>query len=127
MIFARMVYYYLPEQRILGVRAARLSACFVGLDVISFLIQGVGGSLLSGNPPQVTLMRGIHIYMGGIALQELFIVIFISIVIVFHKRMIALERQGTQMRDWRRLLYTLYATLALITVSTFYYPFAVRF
>lgn len=71
-----------------------------------------------GGDPK-TIMLGIHIYMGGIGLQELCILLFTCIAIRFHLSLSALSR-GPQIldgkpRNWRTLLYVLYAALALIT------------
>ena len=71
-----------------------------------------------GASPQ-TLMMGIHIYMGGIGLQQLCILIFIAIAIRFFLTMRQQEQRGqildSRPRNWRPLLYVLFASLALIT------------
>jgi hypothetical protein len=61
MVLGRMVYFFLPDQRIWGIRATRLTLIFVLLDIGSFLVQGAGGSMLSGNPSHSQEMLGIHI------------------------------------------------------------------
>ena len=80
--------------------------------------------MISPGTSQSTLMTGIHIYMGGIGLQELCILIFTSIAIKFSLVMRQQERglTGTnnqildgRPRNWRALLYVLFASLALIT------------
>ena len=71
-----------------------------------------------GASPQ-TLMTGIHIYMGGIGLQQLCILIFTAIAIGFFLTMRQQEQSGQILdyrpRSWRPLLYVLFASLALIT------------
>ena len=71
-----------------------------------------------------TVMTGIHIYMGGIGLQELCILVFTSIAIKFSLLMRRNERELASSRyqildetpkNWRMLLYVLYASLTLIT------------
>lgn len=70
------------------------------------------------------IMMGVHIYMGGIGLQELFIVIFSVLFIVLHRRMIRMEATGELppekvsrgSRPWRWLFYTVYFALFMITV-----------
>lgn len=57
--------------------------------------------------------------MGGIGLQEFFILIFSGFAIKFHVEMLRLERTGQVPHGrtgWKRLVFTLYTTLALITV-----------
>jgi hypothetical protein len=70
------------------------------------------------------MLLGIHIYMGGVAIQEVFILVFLFIAIRFHRKISALPSEydiyGTndspQKSKAFRLLYVLYAVLALITV-----------
>jgi hypothetical protein len=64
-------------------------------------------------------MTGIHIYMGGIGLQQFCILIFTSIATRFFYVMQRQEKYGPLLPNrphtWRRLLYVLYASLALIS------------
>ncbi|EGO03666.1 hypothetical protein SERLA73DRAFT_46678, partial [Serpula lacrymans var. lacrymans S7.3] len=118
MLLGRMAYYFLPDHKIAGMRADKLARWFVLADITAFIVQGAGGSLTTSTD-STTLMLGVHIYMGGIGLQECFIIFFFGLAVMFHKRMNrgeGLERP----RDWRRLLYVLYATLGLITLRIIY-------
>ncbi|KAI9795255.1 MAG: hypothetical protein M1833_007277 [Piccolia ochrophora] len=56
--------------------------------------------------------------MGGIGLQQLFIVIFLVLVVSFQRRMtsIASSNRIAVKSGWRSLTWTLYVVLALITV-----------
>lgn len=120
MIFGRMVYFYLPDQK-LYIHATKFSKYFVWLDVIAFIVQLVGGMIVSGGS-QVkasTLQMGIHVYMGGIGLQQAFIFLFLTLVITFHGKILVLKAQGHYVeKGWFRMLCTLYASLALITVCS---------
>ncbi|KAJ7495344.1 RTA1 like protein-domain-containing protein [Mycena latifolia] len=111
-LMSRMVYYFVPDKRIGGISAQRLSVCFVLLDVTSFIVQAAGGSLLSSDSPS-TALTGVHIYMGGIGMQQLFILGFISLVVRFHYKM---KRNPAARPGWKRLLYAMYASLTLITI-----------
>jgi len=67
-------------------------------------------------------MKAIHVYMGGIGLQQFFIFVFLGLVVGFHKEMLGMERSGQLgigKGKWRGLLYVLYASLGLITVSQY--------
>lgn len=48
MVVGRIVYFWLPDKRIWGIRATSLTRWFVWFDVIVFLIQAAGGMMLSG-------------------------------------------------------------------------------
>ncbi|KAJ7735977.1 RTA1 like protein-domain-containing protein [Mycena metata] len=109
-LMARLVYFFVPDQRVGGISARRLSLLFVLLDITAFLMQAGGGSLISSDTPRVALI-GIRVYMGGIGLQQLFVLGFVGIVVRFHYKMRGLEG-STQ---WRRPLHVMYASLGLIT------------
>lgn len=59
---------------------------------------------------------GLHIYQGGIALQQVFIFVFLALSVQF-QRTLAKETPSNKTTQAMRLLYTMYAVLALITVS----------
>jgi hypothetical protein len=119
MLLGRMVYFFVPEQKIWWVKGIKIAKIFVWLDVLSFLTQLGGGVLIQPGTSLSTQMLGIHLYMGGIGLQQFCILIFLCIAIKFHLVMNQRER-GAQViddkpRNWRTLHYILYASLALIT------------
>ncbi|KAJ7124337.1 RTA1 like protein-domain-containing protein [Mycena epipterygia] len=110
-LMSRLVYFFVPEKRVAGINARRLSLCFVLLDITAFLTQAGGGSLIDSDDPKIALL-GIHIYMGGIGLQQFFVLIFIGLVIRFHYKMKQLDGST----EWKRPLYLMYASLTLITI-----------
>ncbi|KAM0260875.1 hypothetical protein ACHAPA_010091 [Fusarium lateritium] len=124
MTLGRMVYYFTPSHSLIGIPAATLAAIFVGLDIVSFIVQLVGGSMAGPSSPPDERMKAIHIYMGGIGLQEFFIVIFVVLCVIFQRKMHKMNQQGGIKAfftsDWGRLLCTLYFSLAMISVRIFY-------
>jgi hypothetical protein len=120
MVLGRMVYFYLPEQKLFHIPGNHFSRYFIWLDILAFLVQLGGGAIVSGtNVKPKTLQLGIHIYMGGIGLQQFFILIFTSLAIMFHRKVNKLQAQGQYVKPgWKRMLFTLYASLALITASS---------
>lgn len=60
---------------------------------------------------------GLRIYTAGIAVQEFFIVCFCYLLFVFHKRMRDGAAGYSRGSEWRTLVFAMYATLGLITVS----------
>ncbi|KAF7715219.1 Uncharacterized protein PECH_008713 [Penicillium ucsense] len=119
MIFGRMVYYYLPEKRVLGIRAESLAKVFIWLDVSSFIVQATGGIMDSDFSPEMNKI-GLHIYTAGIAVQQFFIVIFCALIYAFHRRM--REGAGDYSRGphWHTLVIAMYGTLACITIRIVY-------
>ena len=59
----------------------------------------------------------LHIYQGGVALQQIFIFVFVAASIKFH-RTFARESPTEKKTQALLLLYTVYAVLALITVCS---------
>ncbi|KAJ6611249.1 RTA1 like protein-domain-containing protein [Mycena sp. CBHHK59/15] len=110
-LMSRVVYFFVPEKHVLGISARRLSLCFVLLDITAFLMQAGGGSLIDSDEARIALM-GIHIYMGGIGLQQFFILGFIALVVRFHYKMKRIDGPT----EWKRPLYVMYASLGLITI-----------
>jgi hypothetical protein len=118
MTFSRMVYFFIPEKKMV-LKATSMAKYFVTFDIFAFIVQAVGGTMASpGSGPNV-IQTGINVYMAGIGVQEFFILCFLALMVMFHKRAIQLENTGELRRDipWRPLLYALYGTLLAITVS----------
>jgi RTA1 like protein len=111
-----MIHFYLPTHSIFSIPASVLAITFVTLDFISFVIQIIGGSYAGPTAPMAQQLKGVHIYMGGIGLQQFFIFVFLGLGVKFHREMLALERSRTAKEGWKRLLFTLYGSLGFITV-----------
>ncbi|KAL1995977.1 hypothetical protein VTN49DRAFT_512 [Thermomyces lanuginosus] len=119
MVFGRMVYYYIPEKKIAGIRAERMALIFVWLDIFAFITQAVGGSMSADDESNVGVI-GSRIYTGGIAVQQCFIFCFTGLLIKFHRVMLrggGIPEKGSQ---WRVLVYVMYFTLFTITTRIIY-------
>lgn len=119
-----MIYFFQDEKKLAGISAIRLAAIFVSLDIIAFIIQAGGGVIASMDDASDHVIQiGLNVYMGGIGLQELFILCFAGLTITLHRQMIAMEITGLSWEKttggsmpWRWLFYTIYTALTLITV-----------
>lgn len=124
MVFARIVHFYAPERRVWVFSPSILALIFVALDIISFIIQLVGGGMAGPGATLESQKKGLDIYMGGIGMQEAFIIMFLGLVIKFHRDMLQVERTGRLATDktvgWRWLLYALYGCLLSITIRIVY-------
>lgn len=125
MTVGRLIHFFIPDQRLGGITAKRYGLVFVWLDILAFLVQlGGAGITTQSNVSSKTIMLGIHIYMGGIGLQELFVLVFGGLTIHLHRRMCRLEVYGELDEDkttrgsisWRWLFWAIYSVLILITV-----------
>lgn len=120
-VLARMINFFVPERRIGIFKPSLLAKIFVILDFGSFIVQMIGGFMANGTGEQQ--MNGIHVYMGGIGIQQFFIVCFLVLAVQFHRLMLQLDRAGRLFGDkqkWRHLLYALYGSLLAITVRIIY-------
>ncbi|KAH8591527.1 RTA1 domain-containing protein [Bisporella sp. PMI_857] len=121
MVLARMIHYFHPARSVFSIPASLLSLIFVTLDIVSFAIQLTGGSYASRRDPVEKQMKGVHIYMGGIAIQQFFIFMFLAVAGRFHMQMLQLDRErGNTNGGWTALLYTLYASLVFVSIRIFY-------
>ena len=115
MTVARMVHFGLPSQKIWGIRAARMTLLFVWLDIACFLVQGAGGSMLSGDSPANVQRIGSKLYMSGVGLQLGFVLIFIVLTVCFYRDVSRVT--GGRMGLMRWLTLTMIAVLLFIVVS----------
>ncbi|KAF2148144.1 hypothetical protein K461DRAFT_211411, partial [Myriangium duriaei CBS 260.36] len=119
MVFARIVHFYSPTKKVWFISPSSLAFIFVTLDIVSFVVQGIGGSMAGPSSSPEAMMNGIHIYMGGIGLQEFFILLFMGLMIKFHRDQIFAERMSmvpTHKTSWKPIMYALYGCLVAITV-----------
>lgn len=110
-----MVYLGLPEKKIWGIRATKLTLIFVWLDIVCFLVQGGGGSMLSGDSSVQLKNIGMKLYTAGIGLQLAFVVIFSGMTLWFYKKMH--EATGGHVGRMAWLIWTMLLVLTMIVVS----------
>lgn len=134
MTFARMVQYWHPQQKVF-LKARTIGMWFVLADILSFIIQAVGGVMASPGSDPEYIKRGLNIYTGGTALQQLFIFIFIGLMIVFQRQAsgqppyssvggeyYSETSRGVPKKSFKPLLFALYGALLFITVSLLLLP-----
>ncbi|KAJ5101777.1 hypothetical protein NUU61_003999 [Penicillium alfredii] len=129
MTLGRMIYFFLPQKGLAGISAPRYGIFFVTLDIVAFLVQCAGAFLMSNKDIGHSLMMtGLHVYMGGIGLQEFFLLCFWGLAIKLHVDMIGIEK--SQEVDpakfyrgaypWRWLFYSTYFALTMISIRIFF-------
>ncbi|KAK4150434.1 RTA1 like protein-domain-containing protein [Chaetomidium leptoderma] len=114
MTFARMVLYWHPEGKVAGLRATVIAKWFVLADVLSFIVQGAGGIMASPDAGATIIQIGLNIYLGGMGLQQLFIVLFLGLMVMFQRRCNRAEKLDGK-PSWKPLLFALYGVLVCIT------------
>jgi len=118
MTIARMIYFFLPEKKMWGIRAVKLTVLFVWLDVACFLVQGVGGSLLSNNGDAKLTNIGLKVYVAGISVQLGFICIFFALTTHFYRKLVDIK--GGDLGRTRWVIFALFAVMALIIMRISY-------
>ncbi|KAH6640103.1 RTA1 like protein-domain-containing protein [Chaetomium tenue] len=115
MTFARMVLYWHPEGKITGLKAAVIARWFVLADVLSFIVQGAGGLMATPSASADVIRIGLNIYLGGLGLQEFFVLLFCGLMVRF-QRQCGRGRGFDEKPSWKPLLFGLYAVLVCITI-----------
>lgn len=115
MTVSRLIYYVHEDKKVLRCRAIILTRLFVWLDVICFLVQGAGGSMMSGDDGKIVGI-GKDVYIAGIALQQAIIAVFCVLTAQFYRELGVKGRADRPLRLTRWLLVVLLANFALITV-----------
>ena len=124
MVFARIVHFYSPTRKVWVFSPSILAFIFVTLDVTAFAIQLIGGGMAGPGASADSQKQGLKIYMGGIGMQEGFIVLFSGLVVKFHRDQLHVESLGRLTTDktagWRWLIRALYGCLLAITIRIIY-------
>ena len=116
MVVGRMIFNYTTSSKVFKIKAWRLGLIFVLSDIVAFLVQASGASMASGdNLTDDKILRGLHIYMVGIGLQQVFIICFLALVFRFHRQMNLDMSMASKSRPLA-LLYVIYTVLVLITI-----------
>lgn len=118
MTAGRLIWTYHPDKKVWIFKAISLGKYFVWLDVFSFLVQAVGGIMLSPGGSESTMKTGKNIYMTGVGVQQLFILLFFALIVRFQ---VEVQRFGVSDlsglgKRWLWVTYALYAALTLISM-----------
>jgi hypothetical protein len=89
---ARLAYFLLPDRRLV-LPARKLAIVFVALDIVAFIVQGVGGVMAGpGSDPSVARV-GLRVYTGGVGGQLGCICVFGGMLAWLWVRLARLERE----------------------------------
>ncbi|OPB40777.1 RTA1 domain protein [Trichoderma guizhouense] len=120
MVFGRMVWNYTDDRRVWRVKAQHFGFVFVLLDIVSFVIQVYGAARATAkDAPTDKVLQGLHIYMAGVGIQQLFILIFclFALRLLLRVRKESNEKAKlTKLSPAMLLLYTQFIILALISL-----------
>ncbi|KAK9365329.1 RTA1 like protein-domain-containing protein [Lipomyces kononenkoae] len=112
-VLARMVWYYLPEKSLIGIKATWMSTIFVSLDITSFIVQ-LAGALMTVSSNTTSTTNGLHVYTAGVCLQQTVILAFFGLSIFFLVRLRQVDTVKSKAKGIT-LMFVLYASLLLIT------------
>lgn len=114
MLLGRMVWFFLPEKKLFGIKASMMGVMFVCLDVFSFLVQLAGAALAVSKDPSKN-KTGTHVYTVGVVIQQLFICCFMLMTVKFGHALNRKVSEHANIYDGKKLLHVLHASLALIS------------
>lgn len=114
MLLGRMVTLYVFDEKVAGIRGAKMGVIFVCFDIISFIVQ-LGGGLLSLSKTVKTANLGLHVYTGGVIFQQILILGFLVLTIKFQSMLRSKSGERSTIRGATTLLHVLRGSLALIT------------
>jgi len=114
MVYGRLVLWVGEKYSI--IRAKRVTLIFVTFDVVSFLVQALGGSLFTSDSAKTQKLAR-NILIGGFIIQITSFSIFLlcSALYLFKAR-----RSGIPTERWTTILYALYAVGSFIFLRTIY-------
>ncbi|KAL2126590.1 hypothetical protein VTI74DRAFT_576 [Chaetomium olivicolor] len=95
-----------------------LTKAFVAGDVVSFLLQMVGGGIQAAGTLSLFNL-GEKIIIAGLFAQVAFFGFFVVVAVSFHRRFVRYEEDAAREKPlWRRHLYALYAGSLLIMIRS---------
>ncbi|KAK5020284.1 hypothetical protein LTR16_001809 [Cryomyces antarcticus] len=101
----------------LFIRRRWMTKIFVCGDVLSFLMQGSGGGLMSGKSAD-SIKTGQNIVVGGLWVQIIFFGMFVATATFFHLRLRKVPTDRSAVTPWRKHMFALYLTSGLILVRS---------
>jgi hypothetical protein len=105
------------------IRPTWLTKIFLGGDILCFLVQAAGASMLvKADASQSTRDLGKYVVLVGLIIQVLVFGFFLIVAALFHLRAKRVEETKGQLRmfHWQKHLFTLYAASGLITVRNLF-------
>ncbi|KAI1630076.1 RTA1 like protein-domain-containing protein [Exophiala viscosa] len=131
-LFAASVYMFLGRlvraaggQQYSIIRVTWLTKIFVIGDIFCFLVQAAGASMLVNATDKDGIDRGQNIILGGLVLQILFFILFITTAVIWHVRVRSQplwQYCASSGLNLSRTLWSLYLVGVLITLRNIYRP-----
>lgn len=91
MLLGRLMQFFLPGERLMGIAGSSMGYFFVCFDIVSFVVQ-IGGGLLSLSKKAKTAKLGLHIVTAGVIFQEALILLFMALSVQFSSRRLRAHR-----------------------------------
>lgn len=99
-----------------------LTKFFVLGDILSFFVQAGGGGILTQAKTLKDLNLGQNVIIAGLAIQILFFAFFITVTLVFHRRILARPTHNARAltTPWKKLLVVLYTSSSFIMIRSIF-------
>lgn len=99
------------------IRARWLTKIFVCGDILSFLVQALGGGMLAKTD---TFNKGKNIILIGLFIQIIFFGLFLICGGIFHYRIVRTPTPSSVQNNWLKYMYALYGAGFLILVRSLF-------
>ncbi|RHZ62604.1 hypothetical protein CDV55_102594 [Aspergillus turcosus] len=124
MILSRVIK-FLHAERLSPVPVIWMTKIFVAGDILSFILQGAGGGVMSASSANSQDI-GTYIIIAGLGVQLLFFGVFVLVACVFHVRFsnsqaasdVPASEKVHWARSWKGLLWVLYLVSGLILIRS---------
>jgi hypothetical protein len=117
MSLGRIVLMVIGDDR-LFIRRTWLTKIFVCGDVLAFMTQSTGASMLASADDQDGVDAGNNVIIAGLWIQVAFFGLFVVASAMFHMRLAKAPTQASRNRPWTKHLISLYIVSGLILVRS---------
>jgi hypothetical protein len=121
LLLGRMALAVLPDnhQKLFGLSPTKITKIFVGIDIVSFLVQASGSGIASSNNWEGNTKEvGVNVLIAGLATQLATIIVFLFLLWVFSDKAYfgCHTREGAP-KKWERAFEAVAISTTLITVG----------
>ncbi|KAF7872208.1 hypothetical protein EAF04_003133 [Stromatinia cepivora] len=119
-LLGRIVYHYLANRSLLGIRAQFLALPFLGLNAAAFVLEVVGATMMDKRNLEWEQRNANHVHIGGLVVQMLVISGFMGMLVTFWIEMSGSGRGSVMGTRWRGLVGAVFGASGLILIQIFF-------
>jgi hypothetical protein len=121
LLLGRLILAVLPNdnQKLFGIPPTKITKIFVGIDIVSFIIQASGAGIASSNSWEGSTKEvGVNVLIAGLATQLATVTVFLFLLWIFSQRAyFGPHKREDAFPGWERAFEAAAISTTLITVS----------